>query len=46
MNCLVSELADVAAKERAMIDEFEALLVTAAGMQVRKVIMLIHFSLY
>lgn len=36
VNCLVSELADVAAKERAMIDEFEALLVTAAGMQVEE----------
>lgn len=45
MNSLVSELANVAAEERAMIDEFEALLVTTAAMQVRKVIkMSIHFS--
>lgn len=36
MNYLVSELADVAAKERAMIDEFEALLVTTAAMQVEE----------
>ncbi|WOH01142.1 hypothetical protein DCAR_0520523 [Daucus carota subsp. sativus] len=33
VNCLVSELANVAAEERAMIDEFEALLATTAAMQ-------------
>lgn len=36
VNCLVSELADVAAEERAMIDEFEALLATTAAMQVEE----------
>lgn len=47
MNCLVSELANVAAEERAMIDEFEALLATTAAMQVRKFIKTsIHFSSY
>lgn len=46
MNCLVSELAVVAAEERAMLDEFEALLATTAAMQVRKFIkMSIHFVL-
>lgn len=35
MNCLVSELADVAAQERAMLDECEALLATTEAMQVR-----------
>lgn len=35
MNCLVSELADVAAQERAMLDESEALLASTAAMQVR-----------
>lgn len=34
MNCLVSELADVAAQERAMLDECEALLASTAAMQV------------
>lgn len=36
MNCLVSELADVAAQERAMLDECEALLASTAAMQVRQ----------
>lgn len=36
MNCLVSELADVAAQERAMLDECEALLATTAAMQVEE----------
>lgn len=34
MNCLVSELADVAAQERAMLDECEALLAATGAMQV------------
>ncbi|CAN4084393.1 unnamed protein product [Withania somnifera] len=33
MNCLVSELADVAAQERALLDECEALLASTAAMQ-------------
>ncbi|RVW96139.1 AUGMIN subunit 8 [Vitis vinifera] len=33
MNCLVSELADVAAQERAKLDECEALLASTAAMQ-------------
>ncbi|XP_060171740.1 AUGMIN subunit 8 [Lycium barbarum] len=36
MNCLVSELADVAAQERAMLDECEALLASTAAMQVEE----------
>ncbi|KAM3269933.1 AUGMIN subunit 8 [Capsicum chacoense] len=36
MNCLVSELADVAAQERAMLDESEALLASTAAMQVEE----------
>lgn len=36
VNYLVSELADVAAEERAMLDEFEALLATTAAMQVEE----------
>ncbi|KAL8149632.1 AUGMIN subunit 8-like [Apium graveolens] len=36
VNCLVSELANVAAEERAMLDEFEALLATTAAMQVEE----------
>nr|XP_016436590.1 PREDICTED: AUGMIN subunit 8-like [Nicotiana tabacum]XP_016436591.1 PREDICTED: AUGMIN subunit 8-like [Nicotiana tabacum]XP_016436592.1 PREDICTED: AUGMIN subunit 8-like [Nicotiana tabacum]XP_016436593.1 PREDICTED: AUGMIN subunit 8-like [Nicotiana tabacum]XP_016436594.1 PREDICTED: AUGMIN subunit 8-like [Nicotiana tabacum] len=36
MNCLVSELADVAAQERAMLDECEALLSSTAAMQVEE----------
>ncbi|KAL3533042.1 hypothetical protein ACH5RR_006563 [Cinchona calisaya] len=36
MNCLVSELADVAAQERAMLDECEALLASTAAMQVKE----------
>lgn len=35
MNHLVSELAFVAAHEKAMLDECEALLASAAAMQVR-----------
>lgn len=38
MNCLVSELADVAAQERAKLDECEALLASTAAMQVRTTI--------
>ncbi|RVW75117.1 AUGMIN subunit 8 [Vitis vinifera] len=34
MNCLVSELADVAAQERAKLDECEALLASTAAMQI------------
>ncbi|KAM7511673.1 hypothetical protein LguiB_010548 [Lonicera macranthoides] len=36
MNCLVSELADVAAQERAILDECEALLATTEAMQVEE----------
>lgn len=36
-NSLVSELAEVAAQERAMLDECEALLATTAAMQVRAI---------
>ncbi|KAK6126976.1 hypothetical protein DH2020_039277 [Rehmannia glutinosa] len=36
MNCLVSELADVAAQERAMLDECESVLGSTAAMQVSK----------
>ncbi|CAN4113250.1 unnamed protein product [Withania somnifera] len=36
MNCLVLELANVAAQERAMLDECEALLASAAAMQVEE----------
>lgn len=37
MNCLVSELADVAAVERGMLDECEALLASTAALQVRTI---------
>lgn len=37
MNCLVSELADLAAQERAMLDECEALFASTAAMQVRQI---------
>lgn len=37
MNCLVSELADVAALERAMLDECESLLASTAALQVRTI---------
>ncbi|XP_059635788.1 AUGMIN subunit 8 [Cornus florida] len=36
MNCLVSELADITAQERAMLDECEALLASTAAMQVEE----------
>ncbi|KAK6126985.1 hypothetical protein DH2020_039274 [Rehmannia glutinosa] len=36
MNCLVSELADVAAQERAMLDECESVLGSTAAMQVEE----------
>ncbi|GMP35943.1 hypothetical protein CsSME_00008209 [Camellia sinensis var. sinensis] len=36
MNCLVSELADVSAQERAMLDECEALLASTAALQVEE----------
>ncbi|KAJ8560798.1 hypothetical protein K7X08_022658 [Anisodus acutangulus] len=36
MNCLVSELADVAAQERAMLDECDSLLASTAAMQVEE----------
>lgn len=36
MNCLVSELADVAAQGRAMLDECESVLGSTAALQVRK----------
>ncbi|KAL7193491.1 hypothetical protein ACSBR2_025160 [Camellia fascicularis] len=36
MNCLVSELADVSAQERAMLDECEGLLASTAAMQVEE----------
>ncbi|PSS13959.1 AUGMIN subunit like [Actinidia chinensis var. chinensis] len=36
MNCIVSELAEMAAKERAMLDECEALLASTAAMQVEE----------
>ena len=36
-NSLVSELDEVAAQERAMLDECEALLATTAAMQVRAI---------
>lgn len=36
MNCLVSELADLAAQERAMLDECEALFASTAAMQVEE----------
>lgn len=35
MNCLVSELADISAQERAKLDECEALLASTEAMQVR-----------
>ena len=35
MNCLVSELADVVAQERAMLDECEALFASTSAMQVK-----------
>jgi hypothetical protein len=35
VNCLVSELAVVASQEKAMLDECEALLASAAAMQVK-----------
>ena len=35
MNCIVSELAEMAAQERAMLDECAALLASTASMQVR-----------
>ncbi|KAL8168083.1 hypothetical protein V2J09_009582 [Rumex salicifolius] len=35
-NCLVSELAELAAQERAILDECEATLVSTAGMQVEE----------
>lgn len=38
MNCLVSELADIASQERAKLDECEALLDSTAAMQVRTII--------
>ncbi|XP_052199780.1 AUGMIN subunit 8-like isoform X2 [Diospyros lotus] len=36
VNCLVSELADVAAQERALLNECEALLASSAAMQVEE----------
>lgn len=36
MNCLVSELADVVAQERAMLDECEAFLASTSAMQVEE----------
>lgn len=44
MNCLISELADVAAQERAMLDECEALLATTAAMQVRTITKMLGFT--
>lgn len=44
MNCLVSELADVAAQERAKLDECEALLASTAAMQVEEYSLRTHLT--
>ena len=41
MNCLVSELADVAAQERVKLDECEALSASTEAMQVRTMIIIV-----
>lgn len=46
MNSLVSELAIVAAQEKAMLDEYEALLASTAAMQVKTMKILLFCDIF